>query len=42
MACGVGACQGCVVKGVKGYLTVCHDGPVFDAREIDWEHDIDL
>jgi dihydroorotate dehydrogenase electron transfer subunit len=42
MACGVGACQGCVVKGIKGYLTVCHDGPVFDAREIDWEQDIDL
>lgn len=39
MACGVGACQGCVVKGTAGYLTVCHDGPVFDARAIDWDQD---
>lgn len=37
MACGVGACQGCVVSGTSGYLTVCSDGPVFDSRKIDWE-----
>jgi len=42
MACGVGACQGCVVKGVQGYLTVCHQGPVFDSREIDWEQEAAL
>jgi dihydroorotate dehydrogenase electron transfer subunit len=37
MACGVGACQGCVVKGRDGYRTVCQDGPVFGAAEIDWD-----
>lgn len=42
MACGVGACQGCVVKGVKEYLTVCRQGPVFDSRDIDWEQESDL
>jgi len=31
MACGVGACRGCVVSTVDGYRTVCKDGPVFDA-----------
>jgi len=31
MACGVGACRGCVVPTVDGYRTVCKDGPVFDA-----------
>jgi len=38
MACGVGACLGCPVK-VKDrsvYKMVCKDGPVFDARRIDW------
>lgn len=35
MACGVGACWGCVVKRKdKTYKRVCVDGPVFDAREI--------
>jgi dihydroorotate dehydrogenase electron transfer subunit len=39
MACGLGACRSCVVPaaGGVGYVTVCHDGPVFDASEIDWE-----
>ncbi|MGA1795199.1 MAG: dihydroorotate dehydrogenase electron transfer subunit [bacterium] len=43
MACGVGACQGCVVKGTHqghpeggDYVRVCSDGPVFEAREILW------
>lgn len=40
LACGVGACLGCVVK-VKGsiytYKRVCKDGPVFDAGELVWE-----
>ncbi len=31
MACGVGACRGCVVSTVDGYRTVCKDGPVFNA-----------
>jgi dihydroorotate dehydrogenase electron transfer subunit len=42
MACGFGACVGCVVemllpdgKGTK-YGRVCHDGPVFDAGTIVW------
>lgn len=36
MACGIGACLGCVVKTTKGYQRVCKEGPVFDAREILW------
>jgi len=41
MACGFGACVGCVVpvKGGEGHRTyrlVCKDGPVFDARDILW------
>lgn len=31
MACGYGACFGCVVETVDGYKRVCVDGPVFDA-----------
>ncbi len=34
MACGVGACRGCVVETVDGYRTVCRDGPVFDATKL--------
>jgi dihydroorotate dehydrogenase electron transfer subunit len=43
MACGVGACLGCVTKGrnhteeTPDYRCVCKDGPVFDAREILWD-----
>ncbi|HAD81324.1 MAG: hypothetical protein A2509_11875 [Candidatus Edwardsbacteria bacterium RIFOXYD12_FULL_50_11] len=40
MACGVGACQGCVVRDSDGgYLSVCDKGPVFDSRRIDWDQD---
>jgi dihydroorotate dehydrogenase electron transfer subunit len=35
MACGFGACFGCVVPTRKGYLRVCLDGPVVDAAELD-------
>jgi dihydroorotate dehydrogenase electron transfer subunit len=36
MACGFGACFGCVVpKRNGGYLRVCVDGPVVDAAELD-------
>ncbi len=36
MACGFGACFGCVVAARDGsYLRVCVDGPVIDARELD-------
>ncbi|GMO28259.1 MAG: dihydroorotate dehydrogenase electron transfer subunit [Termitinemataceae bacterium] len=36
MACGVGACLGCVVKTVHGNRRCCADGPVFNAKEIIW------
>ncbi|MEK6537391.1 MAG: dihydroorotate dehydrogenase electron transfer subunit, partial [Actinomycetota bacterium] len=36
MACGVGACQGCVIRTVDGYRRVCSEGPVFAAGEIAW------
>jgi dihydroorotate dehydrogenase electron transfer subunit len=36
MACGIGACLGCVVKTIDGYKRVCKEGPVFDARDIVW------
>lgn len=36
MACGVGACQGCVVETISGYQRVCSEGPVFDAAELKW------
>ena len=37
MACGMGACLGCAVPAADssaGYLHVCRDGPVFDARQL--------
>jgi dihydroorotate dehydrogenase electron transfer subunit len=41
MACGIGACQGCAVKAgsreKSPYFHVCKDGPVFDARGLDWD-----
>ncbi|MCX8013741.1 MAG: dihydroorotate dehydrogenase electron transfer subunit [Rectinema sp.] len=38
MACGVGACHGCVIRTKSGsYVRVCTEGPVFDAHLIDWE-----
>jgi dihydroorotate dehydrogenase electron transfer subunit len=38
MACGVGACMGCVVKTIHEgeYARVCKEGPVFSSREIAW------
>jgi dihydroorotate dehydrogenase electron transfer subunit len=37
MACGVGACRGCIVKSDGDEnLCVCKDGPVFDATELYW------
>jgi NAD(P)H-flavin reductase len=32
MACGFGACFGCVVPTREGYLRLCVDGPVLDAE----------
>ena len=34
MACGFGACWGCVVATVNGYRRVCVDGPVFAAESL--------
>jgi len=41
MGCGMGVCQGCVLPmrggaGVSRYARICRDGPVFDARRVDW------
>jgi NAD(P)H-flavin reductase len=40
MACGFGACFGCVVRTTTGYRRVCVDGPVVSAAELDetWLH----
>ena len=34
MACGLGACVGCVAKAGDGYKKVCCDGPVFYSDEV--------
>jgi dihydroorotate dehydrogenase electron transfer subunit len=34
MACGVGACHGCVVATTRGALRVCSEGPVFALDEV--------
>lgn len=36
MACGLGACLGCVVMTTGGYQRVCKEGPVFRAEDIIW------
>ena len=36
MACGVGACLGCVTKTTAGYRRVCKEGPVFRIEDIVW------
>ncbi len=47
MACGFGACLGCVVEkkpkqrhqdSPQEYTRICFEGPVFDAQEIAWDH----
>ena len=35
MACGFGACFGCVVPTRDGYVRLCVDGPVIDASAIE-------
>jgi len=37
MACGVGACMGCVVPTVNGYSRVCKEGPIFNGKDVLWE-----
>ncbi len=34
MACGFGACFGCVVPTIDGYIRLCVDGPVLEARKL--------
>lgn len=36
MACGVGACMGCVVKTTTGYRRVCKDGPIFRLSDVEF------
>ncbi len=36
MACGFGACLGCIVKTGEGNKRVCKEGPVFSTEEIVW------
>ena len=35
MACGFGACFGCVVPTRQGYVRLCLEGPVLDAEQLD-------
>jgi dihydroorotate dehydrogenase electron transfer subunit len=35
MACGYGACFGCVVETTGGYIRLCVDGPVIDAARLE-------
>jgi NAD(P)H-flavin reductase len=35
MACGYGACFGCVVPTKRGLIRLCLDGPVLDAQELE-------
>ncbi len=42
MGCGLGGCYSCVVLtktagGPPHFVRSCLDGPVFDARRIEWE-----
>ena len=34
MACGIGACMGCVVMTKNGYRRVCKEGPIFKLEEL--------
>jgi dihydroorotate dehydrogenase electron transfer subunit len=39
MACGVGACLGCVAKTKEGYQCTCKEGPIFASQDIMWADD---
>jgi dihydroorotate dehydrogenase electron transfer subunit len=39
MACGFGACFGCVVTTHQGYVRLCVDGPVLDAGDLEFVGD---
>jgi len=37
MGCGIGTCQGCVVRSSTGeWIKSCTEGPVFDREELTW------
>ena len=36
MACGIGACLGCVVQTKQGFSRVCKEGPVFKISDLVW------
>jgi dihydroorotate dehydrogenase electron transfer subunit len=36
MACGLGACLGCVVETTSGMVPSCTDGPVYDMERLVW------
>ena len=37
MACGLGACLGCVTKTTEGHKCVCSDGPVFNVKQLTFD-----
>lgn len=36
MACGFGACMGCVLETKDGLARVCKEGPVFESEDLPW------
>ncbi len=36
MGCGMGLCQGCVIRTQHGYIRICKEGPVFKSEDICW------
>ncbi len=36
MACGFGACMGCVTETLEGYKRICKEGPVFKREDLAW------
>jgi dihydroorotate dehydrogenase electron transfer subunit len=41
MACGMGACLGCVAKTKEGYKCTCKEGPIFSSQDIIWVDDVE-
>jgi dihydroorotate dehydrogenase electron transfer subunit len=37
MACGIGACYGCVINTKNGLKRVCKDGPIFKLGEVAYD-----
>ena len=37
MACGIGACYGCVIKTKEGFKRVCKEGPIFELGVIEYD-----